>query len=100
FFNSEEPGNIEPVYMLEKVENQNHAKWEFHNFTMAYHRQVPEATYVHLLLHRQESFNPPTAPELVFSRSFCLAIPPASLHVYLLFYKNFYIFYTFFFFFF
>ncbi len=25
FFNSEEPGNIEPVYMLEKVENQNHA---------------------------------------------------------------------------
>lgn len=22
FFNSEEPGNIEPVYMLEKVENQ------------------------------------------------------------------------------
>ncbi|MGQ7179853.1 hypothetical protein ACUOA5_33305, partial [Escherichia coli] len=23
--NSEEPGNIEPVYMLEKVENQNHA---------------------------------------------------------------------------
>ncbi|EFB6065639.1 DUF2491 family protein [Escherichia coli] len=33
FFNSEEPGNIEPVYMLEKVENQNHAKWEVHNFS-------------------------------------------------------------------
>ncbi|EMX7398655.1 YjfK family protein, partial [Escherichia coli] len=42
FFNSEEPGNIEPVYMLEKVENQNHAKWEVHNFTMGYQRQVTE----------------------------------------------------------
>ena len=54
FFNSEEPGNIEPVYMLEKVENQNHAKWEVHNFTMGYQRQVTEDTYEYLLLNGEE----------------------------------------------
>ncbi len=32
-FNHEEPGN-EPVYMLEKVENQQAEKWDVHNFTM------------------------------------------------------------------
>lgn len=41
--------------MLEKAENQNHAKWEVHNFTMGYQRQVTEDTYEYLLLNGEES---------------------------------------------
>ena len=43
--------------MLEKVENQNHAKWEVHNFSMGYQRQVTGDTYEYLLLNGEESFN-------------------------------------------
>jgi hypothetical protein len=75
FFNSEEPGNIEPVYMLEKVENQNHAKWEVHNFTMGYQRQVTEDTYEYLLLNGEESFNDLGEPEWLFSRALGVDIP-------------------------
>ncbi|QUJ06734.1 hypothetical protein KCP70_14185 [Salmonella enterica subsp. enterica] len=38
FFNHEEPGNIEPVYMLEKVEISRQ-KWDVHNFTMGFQRR-------------------------------------------------------------
>ncbi len=41
-FNHEEPGNIEPVYMLEKVENQQAEKWDVHNFTMGFQRRVTD----------------------------------------------------------
>ena len=81
FFNSEEPGNIEPVYMLEKVENQNHAKWEVHNFTMGYQRQVTEDTYEYLLLNGEESFNDLGEPEWLFSRALGVDIPLTSLHI-------------------
>jgi hypothetical protein len=57
FFNGGEPGNIAPVYMLEKVENQQHAVWEVHNFTMGYQRQVAEEMWEYLLLNGEESFN-------------------------------------------
>ena len=81
FFNSEEPGNIEPVYMLEKVENQNHAKWEVNNFTMGYQRQVTEDTYEYLLLNGEESFNDLGEPEWLFSRALGVDIPLTSLHI-------------------
>ena len=81
FFNSEEPGNIEPVYMLEKVENQNHAKWEVHNFSMGYQRQVTEDTYEYLLLNGEESFNDLGEPEWLFSRALGVDIPLTSLHI-------------------
>ncbi|EPU1772467.1 YjfK family protein [Escherichia coli] len=81
FFNSEEPGNIESVYMLEKVENQNHAKWEVHNFTMGYQRQVTEDTYEYLLLNGEESFNDLGEPEWLFSRALGVDIPLTSLHI-------------------
>ncbi|HDZ7160449.1 TPA: DUF2491 family protein, partial [Escherichia coli] len=81
FFNSEEPGNIELVYMLEKVENQNHAKWEVHNFSMGYQRQVTEDTYEYLLLNGEESFNDLGEPEWIFSRALGVDIPLTSLHI-------------------
>ncbi len=81
FFNSEEPGNIEPVYMLEKVENQNHAKWEVHNFSMGYQRQVTGDTYEYLLLNGEESFNDLGEPEWLFSRALGVDIPLTSLHI-------------------
>ncbi|WP_248884420.1 DUF2491 family protein, partial [Escherichia coli] len=77
----QEPGNIEPVYMLEKVENQNHAKWEVHNFTMGYQRQVTEDTYEYLLLNGEESFNDLGEPEWLFSRALGVDIPLTSLHI-------------------
>ena len=80
-FNSEEPGNIEPVYMLEKVENQNHAKWEVHNFSMGYQRQVTGDTYEYLLLNGEESFNDLGEPEWLFSRALGVDIPLTSLHI-------------------
>lgn len=51
FFNHEEPGNIEPVYMLEKVENQQAEKWDVHNFTMGFQRQVTDDAWEYLLLN-------------------------------------------------
>ena len=81
FFNEEEPGNIEPVYMLEKVENHQHATWDVHNFTMGYQRQVTEDTWEYLLLNGEESFNELGEPEWVFSRALGVDIPLTSLNV-------------------
>ncbi|QMA49146.1 YjfK family protein [Citrobacter freundii] len=81
FFNDEEPGNIEPVYMLEKVENQQHAKWEVHNFTMGYQRQVTADTWEYLLLNGEESFNEQGEPESIFSRALGVDIPLTSLNI-------------------
>ncbi|MDR5971161.1 UNVERIFIED_CONTAM: YjfK family protein, partial [Escherichia coli] len=66
---------------LEKVENQNHAKWEVHNFTMGYQRQVTEDTYEYLLLNGEESFNDLGEPEWLFSRALGVDIPLTSLHI-------------------
>ena len=81
FFNDEEPGNIEPVYMLEKVENQQHATWEVHNFTMGYQRQVADDTWEYLLLNGEESFNEQGEPEWVFSRALGVDIPLTSINI-------------------
>ncbi|MDN8601466.1 YjfK family protein [Citrobacter enshiensis] len=81
FFNREEPGNIEPVYMLEKVENEQNAKWDVHNFTMGYQRQVAEGTWEYLLLNGEESFNDQGEPEWVFSRALGVDIPLTSLNI-------------------
>ncbi|OPX50356.1 hypothetical protein B5P53_17490 [Citrobacter portucalensis] len=81
FFNEEEPGNIEPVYMLEKVENHQHATWDVHNFTMGFQRQVTEDTWEYLLLNGEESFNEQGEPEWVFSRALGVDIPLTSLNV-------------------
>src|SRR5690606_8598157 len=81
FFNSEEPGNIEPIFMLEKVENQQHAKWDVHNFTMGYQRQINEETREYLLLNGEETFNEQGEPEWVFSRALGVDIPLTSLNI-------------------
>lgn len=81
FFNSEEPGNIEPIFMLEKVENQQHAKWDVHNFTMGYQRQINEETWEYLLLNGEETFNEQGEPEWVFSRALGVDIPLTSLNI-------------------
>ncbi|MCH5366745.1 YjfK family protein [Escherichia fergusonii] len=81
FFNSEEPGIIEPIYMLEKVENQNNAKWEVHNFTMGYQRQVTEDTFEYLLLNGEESFSDHGEPEWIFSRALGVDIPLTFLNI-------------------
>ena len=81
FFNSEEPGIIEPIYMLEKVENQNNAKWEVHNFTMGYQRQVTEDTFEYLLLNGEESFSDHGEPEWIFSRALGVDIPLTSINI-------------------
>ncbi len=81
FFNDEEPGNIEPVYMLEKVENHQHATWDVHNFTMGYQRQVTDDTWEYLLLNGEESFNEQGEPEWVFSRALGVDISLTSLDI-------------------
>lgn len=81
FFNEQEPGDIEPIYMLEKVENQQGAKWEVHNFCMGYQRQVSEDTWEYLLLNGEESFNAMGESEWVFSRALGVDIPLTSLNV-------------------
>lgn len=81
FFNSEEPGDIEPIYMLEQVENQQDAKWDVHNFTMGYQRQVNEDTYEYLLLNGEETFSEQGEPEWVFSRALGVDIPLTALSV-------------------
>ncbi|EGO0797254.1 YjfK family protein [Salmonella enterica] len=81
FFNHEEPGNIEPVYMLEKVENQQAEKWDVHNFTMGFQRQVTDDAWECLLLNGEESFNERGEPEWVFSRALGVDIPLTSLTV-------------------
>lgn len=81
FFNDKEPGNIEPVYMLEKVENHRHATWDVHNFTMGYQRHVTGDTWEYLLLNGEESFNEQGEPEWVFSRALGVDIPLTSLNI-------------------
>ncbi|EBV0854371.1 DUF2491 family protein [Salmonella enterica subsp. enterica serovar Anecho] len=81
FFNHEEPGNIEPVYMLEKVENQQAEKWDVHNFTMGFQHQVTDDAWEYLLLNGEESFNERGEPEWVFSRALGVDIPLTSLTV-------------------
>ena len=66
--------------MLEKVENQNHAKWEVHNFTMGYQRQVTEDTYEYLLLNGEESFNDLGEPEWLFSHD-TSDLPYKEIHI-------------------
>ncbi len=70
-----------PSTCWKKVENQNHAKWEVHNFTMGYQRQVTEDTYEYLLLNGEESFNDLGEPEWLFSRALGVDIPLTSLHI-------------------
>jgi hypothetical protein len=81
FFNGGEPGNIAPVYMLEKVENQQHAVWEVHNFTMGYQRQVAEEMWEYLLLNGEESFNDRGESEWLFSYALGVDIPLTSLDI-------------------
>lgn len=66
--------------MLEKVENQNHAKWEVHNFTMGYQRQVTEDTYEYLLLNGEESLTI-SASQSGYFRALGVDIPLTSLHI-------------------
>ncbi|MCF3850006.1 YjfK family protein, partial [Salmonella enterica subsp. enterica serovar Weltevreden] len=51
FFNQEEPGNIEPVYKLEKVENQQAEKWDVHNLTIGFQRQLTDHAWEYLQLN-------------------------------------------------
>lgn len=81
FFNNEEPGNIEPIFMLEQVENQQGAKWDVHNFTMGYQRQVNDDSFEYLLLSGEETYNEQGEPEWIFSRALGVDIPLTSLNI-------------------
>lgn len=80
-FNREEPGNVEPIFMLEKVVNKQHVKWDIHNFTMGYQRRVNEETWEYLLLNGEETFNEHGEPEWIFSRALGVDIPLTSLNI-------------------
>lgn len=80
-FNREEPGNIEPIFMLEKIENKKHLKWDIHNFTMGYQRRINEETWEYLLLNGEETFNEQGEPEWLFSRALGVDIPLTSLNI-------------------
>lgn len=51
-FNENEVGNVEPVYLLEHVENNQNDKWDVHNFMMAYQREATADLYEYLLLRK------------------------------------------------
>ncbi|MDI5811387.1 YjfK family protein, partial [Salmonella enterica subsp. enterica serovar Anatum] len=42
-------------------------KWDVHNFTMGFQRQVTDDAWEYLLLNGEESFNERGEPEWVFS---------------------------------
>ncbi|AUP77048.1 hypothetical protein CWS02_24080 [Enterobacter sp. EA-1] len=61
-FNAEERGDIEPIYTLETVNNPAGARWEVHNFMMAYQREVTDGVFEYLLLNGEETFNEQNQP--------------------------------------
>ncbi|MEX8987308.1 DUF2491 family protein, partial [Salmonella enterica] len=56
-------------------------KWDVHNFTMGFQRQVTDDAWEYLLLNGEESFNERGEPEWVFSRALGVDIPLTSLTV-------------------
>lgn len=80
-FNQNEEGNVEPVYLLEHVENNQGEKWEVHNFVMAYQRNATDDMYEYLLLSGEETLIDDSEPEWVFSYALGVDIPLASLNI-------------------
>lgn len=80
-FNAEEPGNVQPVYMPERVENHSGAKWEVHNFAMGYQRKVTGDLYEYLLLNGEETRGMNDEQEWIFSRALGVDVPLTSLTV-------------------
>ncbi|EOZ7527569.1 DUF2491 family protein [Enterobacter quasiroggenkampii] len=80
-FNENEVGNVEPVYLLEHVENNQNEKWDVHNFMMAYHREATADLYEYLLLTGEETFCDNSEPEWIFSYAVGVDIPLTSLNI-------------------
>ncbi|MEG5549177.1 DUF2491 family protein [Enterobacter wuhouensis] len=80
-FNETEEGNVEPVYLLEHVENNQGEKWDVHNFMMAYQREATTELYEYLLLNGEETFCDNSEPEWIFSYAIGVDIPITSLNI-------------------
>ena len=80
-FNENEEGNVEPVYLLEHVENNQGEKWDVHNFMMAYQRKATADLYEYLLLNGEETFYENSEPEWIFSYAIGVDIPLTSLNI-------------------
>ncbi|MGC5890204.1 DUF2491 family protein [Enterobacter roggenkampii] len=80
-FNENEVGNVEPVYLLEHVENNQNDKWDVHNFMMAYQREATADLYEYLLLTGEETFCDNSEPEWIFSYAVGVDIPFTSLNI-------------------
>lgn len=80
-FNENEEGNVEPVYLLEHVENTQGEKWDVHNFMMAYQREATADLYEYLLLNGEETFCDDSEPEWIFSYALGVDIPLTSLNI-------------------
>lgn len=81
FFETEEKGNISPLYLLENVVNHSGTQWEVHNFMMGYQREVATDFYEYLLLNGEETFDVNGEPEWIFSRAIGVDIPLTSLNI-------------------
>lgn len=80
-FNENEVGNVEPVFLLEHVENNQNEKWDVHNFMMAYQREATADLYEYLLLTGEETFCDNSEPEWIFSYAVGVDTPLTSLNI-------------------
>lgn len=80
-FNPLERHNVEPVCLLEEVENSEREKWEVNNFCMLYQRNIDETAFEYLLISGEETFNEQQEPEWLVSWSLGVDISRSGLQV-------------------
>ncbi|WP_312073662.1 DUF2491 family protein [Atlantibacter sp.] len=80
-FNPLESNNVEPIYLLESVENSEYQKWVLNNFCMLYQRNIDEECFEYLLIAGEETFNEQKDPEWLISWSLGVDISRSGLRV-------------------
>nr|WP_312983911.1 DUF2491 family protein [Atlantibacter sp.] len=80
-FNPLENKAVEPIYLLENVENSDRETWELNNFCMLYQRNVNADCFEYLLISGEETFNEQQEPEWLISWSLGVDISRSGLQV-------------------
>lgn len=80
-FNPLENREVEPIYLLENVENSDRETWELNNFCMLYQRNVNADCFEYLLISGEETFNEQQEPEWLISWSLGVDISRSGLQV-------------------
>lgn len=73
--------SVEPIYLLEEVENSDREKWQVNNFAMLYQRSIDENSFEYLLISGEETFNEQQEPEWLVSWSLGVDISRSGLQI-------------------